>query len=163
MSKVNWIIIWKRFKTGDKEAFALIYNHYIDILFRYGYKLCHDEELVKDAIQEVFIDLYIVRDRNRTSPENLKFYLILALKRNLIKKLTRIRRFTTVRISESLKFEPQYSIESLWIEKEQESEVNRKIAAALEKLTSGEKEAVYLRFNESMYYNDISKVMGITI
>ena len=50
-------------------------------------KLSMNKELVKDAIQEVFLDLYLKREKNKTNPENLKYYLILSLKRNLIKKL----------------------------------------------------------------------------
>ena len=80
-------LIWESFLKGDKEAFAHLYNLHVEMLYRYGTKLCCDEGLVKDAIQEVFLDLYLKRGKNKTVPDNLHFYLLLALKRNLIKKL----------------------------------------------------------------------------
>jgi DNA-directed RNA polymerase specialized sigma24 family protein len=51
-------LIWESFKAGNKEAFAQLYNQYVQVLFRYGTKLCPFDDLVKDAIQEVFLDLY---------------------------------------------------------------------------------------------------------
>ncbi|MDP2061044.1 MAG: sigma factor [Flavobacteriaceae bacterium] len=86
-NKEYWRLIWLQFKDGDKEAFAIFYNLHIDRLYQYGLKVSNDEDTIKDAIQEVFLDLYLKRASNQTTPENLKFYLLLALKRNLIKKL----------------------------------------------------------------------------
>ena len=53
-------LLWKSFLAGDKEAFAHFYNLHVNALYRYGTKLCTDDDLVKDAIQEVFLDLRCV-------------------------------------------------------------------------------------------------------
>lgn len=154
---------WNRFRNGDKEAFALLYNQYIENLYQYASKVSQDEELVKDAIQEVFIDLYNSRERIRASAENLKYYLFLAVKRNLIKKLSRNRRFEVGRISDKLLFEPHYNIETRLIEQERQSELNLKIAGVLDQLSDKQKETIYLRFNESLEYAEIARIMGITV
>jgi RNA polymerase sigma factor (sigma-70 family) len=158
----NICIIWKSFQSGEKEAFACLYNMYVESLFRYGTKICKDESLVKDAIQDVFIDLYLKRKSNKTNPENLKYYLILALKRNLIKKIKRKSRLVE-ETTDELMFEPEYSIEKILIEKEEETELNRNVHKILKELPSKQKEALYLRFNESMPYSEIAKVMDISI
>lgn len=155
--------VWERFKSGDMEAFAFLYNRYVDVLFHYGCKLSKDEEMVKDAIQEVFIDLYNVRERNNTSPENLKYYLILALKRNLIKKLVRGRRFDIGKVKDKLVFEPLYNVESQLIELENHRELVERVSGLLNQLTHKQKEAIYLRFNESLDYAEVAEIMGITI
>jgi RNA polymerase sigma factor (sigma-70 family) len=158
-----WRLTWVQFKEGDMEAFAIFYNLHIDRLYQYGHKLCHDDDTIKDAIQEVFLDLYLKREKNNTTPENLKYYLILALKRNLIKKLKSRRRFNEGEISEGnlvgLEFSPEYQL----IEKEQDEEVRAQILNALNQLPGKQKEAVYLRFNETMDYPEIALVLGITI
>lgn len=156
-------IIWKSFQLGNKEAFASIYNQYLNSLYRYGTKLCADEEIVKDAIQDVFLDLYLKREKNKTNPENLKYYLILALKRNLIKKLKQIRNPGENNPTHELSFEPGYNIEQLLIENEEEREKSRHIEIMLNQLTLKQKEALYLRFNESMEYPEIAKVMQISV
>jgi RNA polymerase sigma factor (sigma-70 family) len=122
-------LIWKSFLAGDQEAFAHLYNQHVDSMYRYGTKICKDEDLVKDAIQEVFIDLYVKRHKNRTDPGHLKYYLILALKRNLIKKLKRNRRLVDETEGED-QFEPEYSIETILIESEMEEALNRRLAEA---------------------------------
>ena len=103
--------IWKSFQMGDKEAFAYLYNQYVNILYRYGTKLSQNNGLVEGAIHEVFLDLYLKRKANKTNPLNLKFYLILSLKRNLIKKLKRNRKLVDENSANILMFNPEYSIE----------------------------------------------------
>lgn len=159
--KIN-SVLWESFRSGDREAFACIYNLHVQALFKYGTKLCRDEELVKDAIQEVFLDLYLKRKKNHASPDNLRFYLILALKRNLIKKIKYRRKLTGEEACEMM-FEPVYSVEKTIIEHEEEDQINRQIIELLKNLPSGQKEALYLRFIESMEYSEIAQVLNITI
>jgi RNA polymerase sigma factor (sigma-70 family) len=155
-------IIWKSFLAGNKEAFAHLYNLHVEALYRYGTKLCTDDSLVKDAIQEVFLDLYLKRAKNKTNPENLRYYLILALKRNLIKKLKRNRRLVEEEACE-LNFEPEYSIEKAIIENEEEIELNRRVNEVLKNLPAKQKEALFLRYNESMEYDDIAGILNISV
>lgn len=155
--------IWKSFLAGDKEAFAGIYNMNLDILYRYGTKLCADEDMVKDAIQEVFLDLYLKRGKNKSNPEYLKYYLILALKRILMKKVKQNRKIVDDNRVDTLCFEPDYSIEQSIIDHEEAAEITRRVGAALTKLPSKQKEALYLRFNESMDYAEIAQILEISV
>jgi RNA polymerase sigma factor (sigma-70 family) len=155
-------IIWEKFLEGDKEAFAHLYNLHVEALYRYGTKLCPDDNLVKDAMQEVFLDLYIRREKNKTNPGNLRWYLILALKRNLIKKLKRNRRLVDEEKCE-LNFEPEYSIEKVIIENEEEAELDHRVNDVLKNLPAKQKEALYLRYNESMEYPEIAQLLNISV
>jgi RNA polymerase sigma factor (sigma-70 family) len=162
MAEYESSIVWKSFLTGSKEAFAHLYNLHVEALYRYGTKLCTDDSLVKDAIQEVFLDLYLKRAKNKTNPENLRYYLILALKRNLIKKLKSNRRLVEEEVCE-LDFEPEYSIEKAIIEHEEEAELNLKVKEVLKNLPAKQKEALYLRYNESMEYPEIAQLLNISV
>ncbi len=157
-----WQDVWIRFKSGDQEAFAILYNQYIDLLYHYGTKLCTDTDTVKDALQELFLDLFLQREKIKISPENLKYYLMLALKRNLIKKLKAGRKSSN-KLNESIGFEPEYSIEFSIIEQETEAEINHKVLNALKQLPSKQKEAIYLRFNESLEYPEIATILEISV
>ncbi len=164
MSKDHKIhIIWESFKLGNKEAFASIYNQHLNTLYRYGTKLCTDSEIVKDAIQEIFLDLYLKREKNKTNPDNLKYYLILSLKRNLIKKLKKSRKLGEIDPGYELSFEPGYNIEQIMIENEEETEKSRRIEFMLSQLTVKQKEALFLRYNESLEYPEIANVMNISV
>jgi DNA-directed RNA polymerase specialized sigma24 family protein len=67
-----WRLAWAQFKDGDKEAFAIFYNLHIDRLYQYGLKFSNDEDTIKDAIREVFLDLYLKRANNQNDPRKSK-------------------------------------------------------------------------------------------
>ena len=162
-NKEYWQLTWLRFKEGDKEAFAIFYNLHIDRLYQYGHKFSNDDDTIKDAIQEVFLEFYMKRASHQTAPENLKFYLLLVLKRNLIKKLKTKKRFERWEKSDGkfpdLEFSPEYQM----IEMEKDEETRYIVVEALKLLSDKQKEVVYLRFNESMDYPEIANLLGINI
>jgi RNA polymerase sigma factor (sigma-70 family) len=162
VNKDYWLNVWSRYRTGDQEAFAILYNLHVDPLYHYGTKLCKDEAAVKDALQELFLELFLKREKISVAPENLKFYLLLALKRTLVKKLIADRKISHD-FNESLDFEPQYSIEFQIIEGEKEDEINKKVSGALKQLPAKQKEALYLRYNEALEYNEIAGILEITV
>jgi RNA polymerase sigma-70 factor (ECF subfamily) len=45
--------LWNDFRSGSKEAFEYLYRNYVGILYNYGFKICQDKMLTKDAIKEV--------------------------------------------------------------------------------------------------------------
>lgn len=160
--KEYWQIVWSRFKQGDQEAFAILYNLHIDQLYHYGTKLCKDTDAVKDSLQELFLELFLNREKIKTTPENLRYYLLLALKRSLIRKL-KSGRLDRNHTGDLLEFEPVYNIESRIIEQEHEKEIQNTLLNALKSLPSKQKEAIYLRFNESLEYNEIASILEITV
>jgi RNA polymerase sigma factor (sigma-70 family) len=154
--------VWTRFLTGDQEAFAVLYNLHIDHLYHYGSKLCNDDEAVKDSLQELFLELFMKRERIKVNPENLKYYLLLALKRALVKKILSKRK-NNRDLDQTIDFEPEYSIEFQIMERERDAEINIKVSNALNQLPSKQKEAIYLRFNAGLEYPEIAEILEITV
>jgi RNA polymerase sigma factor (sigma-70 family) len=62
-----------------------------------------------------------------------------------------------------LNFEPEYSIEKAIIENEEEIELNRRVNEVLKNLPAKQKEALFLRYNESMEYDDIAGILNISV
>ncbi len=83
--KEYWQFIWDKFRNGDTQAFETIYTEFIDVLFAYGSKITNNKDLLEDAIQDVFINIYTYGKKLR-KPELLEFYLFKTLKRILIRK-----------------------------------------------------------------------------
>ena len=67
-------VVFQRFVDGDDAAFTFIYNKYVDLLLQYGRSLGFEKEVLKDAIQDVFVKLYLNR-RSLSEVRNLKYYL----------------------------------------------------------------------------------------
>lgn len=142
---------------GYYLSFEKVYRTHITSLIQYGLKFTKDTELVKDSVHELFVDIY--RYRNSLGEiYKLKPYLMKALRLKLRKSLMATRKNISLRIEE-FAFSPEYSIEQA-IEKEETEQLKRKILLnLLNKLSSRQKEALYLRFEEEMDYDEISKVM----
>ena len=75
--------LWHAFLSSDKNAFAYLFEKYADAMYAYGRKMTPDAELVKDAIQDVFVKLYNNR-QNLRETVSVKGYLFIALKRTLL-------------------------------------------------------------------------------
>jgi len=73
---------WNLLRAGDRKSFAHIYSFYADDLFTYGSYFSQDRDLVKDAIQELFIDIWRMRE-NLSATTSVKFYLFRSLRRKL--------------------------------------------------------------------------------
>lgn len=150
--------IFRDFKAGYHSAFTLIYNQHIDMLFAYGTKMCKDDNLVKDCIQEVFIKLF-ERIEKIQNPDSIKFYLLKSLKNNLIDSFSLKKKIFNA--SEKIEFIIEYSAEKYWIDNEINDLQRNLIKEALNALTNKQKEIIYLRYNQGLSFSQISEILDI--
>jgi RNA polymerase sigma factor (sigma-70 family) len=158
--------LWQSFLKGDDRSFAIIYQQYAESLLSYGYKFNLDKEIVHDALQEVFIDLYLKRGKLHIGIDNLKGYLFTALKNNLLKKIIKKKRIgfdDLDTVQPELHFDIEYSFHDQLIELEISGETKRKLYTAIETLSSKQKEIIFLKFEEELDYPEIAKMLNITI
>ena len=153
--------LWNDFRSGSKEAFEYLYRNYVDILYNYGFKICQDKMLTKDAIQEVFLSLLTKYDKvNLTNA--IKLYLFKSLRIEIFKKLKAEQRFTDILLVDA-NFSMEYSAEEKIIEDEITMIRIRELAQVIELLPRRQKECIYLRFYEGMTYQEISDIMDIEV
>ncbi len=152
--------VWAKFVNGDRGAFTSIYDLNVDALFSYGMKLYANQNVVKDCIQDVFLDIYEHRKQIST-PRNIKFYLFKALKRNMFRQLKKERKKSSLPKMENLSFVTEYSIETKTINREVENSQKELVAKILKELTPKQQEIVYLRFVKGFNYTEISEIIDI--
>lgn len=153
--------LWNDFRSGNKEAFEYMYRAYVSILYNYGFKICQDKMLTKDAIQEVFLSLLTKYDKvNATNA--IKLYLFKSLRVEIFKKLKAEQRFTDILLVDA-DFSMEYSAEDKMIEDEITMIRIRELAQVIEVLPRRQKEGIYLRFYEGMTYQEISDIMNIEV
>jgi len=154
--------IWDKFLEGNTSAFEVLYERNISLLANYGKRLSRDQEMVKDAIQDVFVDLW----RNRSNlgrTDSIKNYLLKALRRNLVKKLVAAKNtYAKNHSAESLLdvFESSHDFTLMTLEFE--SEKVRQVNELLAGLPARQKEAIYLRFYNGLNFKEIAGIMGIS-
>lgn len=158
--ETNLVKIWDNFREGNDEAFSLLFETYIDPLHRYGLKFVSDEDIVKDCIQDLFIKLYNNRE-SLSSTTNPKFYLLLSLKNMILDTLSKNKRITYVSPGDLPFIASQYYKVDETNDEDDQEEIRLKFEQVLSMLNPRQKEAIYLRFQLDLSYEEISDLLGI--
>ncbi|HLK27672.1 MAG TPA: sigma-70 family RNA polymerase sigma factor [Puia sp.] len=156
----NDCLLWLQLKQGNKNAFAQIYKAHIASLISYGAKLCADKEILKDNIQDLFIELWDSRE-NLAQPESVKFYLFKALRYKLIRaeKLSQLNTHSSLSSDESDYNRFELSAETELINKEIIDSRASSLRKAITTLTKRQQEAVQLRFYQGFSNDQIAELM----
>ncbi len=154
-------IIWDNFRKGSKEALETIYEDNYASLYHYGIKFSQDKDLIKDLIQELFIEL-IDSGSRLSKTDNIRFYLIKALRNKLIRQLSENSKFSN-KLEESAIFNLIDSIESQLIKIEVEEQLKKQIITAIKKLSVKQQEIIYLRFYKDLSYHEIADLFNVEI
>ena len=160
----NFETLWLQLKNGNRDAFATIYESHIQALIAYGTKLCPDQDLLKDSIQDLFIEIWKSR-ANLCEPSCVRFYLLKALRYKLIH--VEKERHSLVRHNENLiqsqDFYPltEDSIQTTIIDKEINDSRANMLRKAISSLSKRQEEAIQLRFYQGLTNNQIAELMGM--
>lgn len=153
--------LWNEYRSGNADAFgALIRLHYSD-LFHYGTRFTRDTDLVKDCLQDLFLEIWINRE---TISETcfVKYYLLKALRRKLTRRIGRSRYTGSW---EELHFESLFpathSVETGMIREEGLAELSRRMKSVLTGLTKRQQEVVYLRYYLDADIDEIAEIMSV--
>ncbi len=154
--------LWDAFRSGSRDAFAQIYDLYATDLYRYGYNLVRNRQVVEDCLHELFLHIYENRTRLGAT-DNIRFYLYRALRRRLLSMVTQLNRLD----SETYLFDKAEfliaSYEHSLIEEQSTEERKQLMLSELEKLTKRQKEILYLVYMKGLTYQQVSEVMDIAM
>lgn len=151
---------WKAFIHGDEDAFAQIHKMLFAVLYNYALKMQFgDEALSDDSVQELFIKLWMKRDK-LPEVKSVKAYLMTSLRRHILNKI-RNRHLAELKVSVSLQPDIEFSQDEIVMKKEQDSILQKKILELLNTLPKRQKEVIYLHYFAGMDHNQIAAVMGI--
>ena len=135
--------LWSRLREGDREAFSEIYRRFFPLLFRYCIRFTADRDLVKDVLQDFFTQLYLKREA-LIIPDKLKSYLLVAARRELVRRLGKEnRRAGEALQEEGYDFSLELSAEHLLINRQHEEKTARQLQRSMYLLTDRQKEAIY--------------------
>lgn len=152
-------MLWEQLKSGQRKALESIYNINYDSLVYYGKGLCPDIELVEDAIHDVFVKIWTRRE-NLSQTDNVKAYLLVSVRHKILKLLKKNSKIEPNVEDKSFSTE-EASVEDHIIEEEFRIEMSGKLKNAFNVLSQRQRQAIYLRYQESMEYEDICRLMEI--
>jgi len=144
-------------KSGSQEAFEHLYDKYFPLLFRYGLQFSTERALVKDCLQDFFVDLY-VRRASLSNVQQVKNYLYVSFRHRIIRKLSSSQLLLEP-LTNAYHFEVVFSHEHAIIQDQLDSQKQAKLLTAFQKLSPRQKEAIFLRFYENMSYEQIAEIL----
>lgn len=154
--------IWNAFDKGDEMAFNYLYRTYVQQLYLFGIQYSRDSNLVKDSIQNLFI--YLRKKRGSLSEvTNIKGYLFKSLQREVIKNIkanTSLEGFEENFLESH--FQIEVSPEVSFIKSELEDARRRQVQLGLNQLTTKQRKAILLFYEEELSYKEIAEIMNFS-
>jgi RNA polymerase sigma factor (sigma-70 family) len=150
--------------TLNKEytnELASIYYTQFDALYSYGKRFTSDNFLIEDAIQNVFVNLML--DDKYKKIDNIRNYVLVSFRNELIRLINKSRKHDLLDQVNEFEFTSEYS-ENENFENE-ELKILRSIISnyLLKSTTSRQQEIIYLKYDLGLTYEEISKILKITI
>lgn len=157
---MNTDLMWQKFiNERDDTSFSLVYNTYVEALYAYGIHLGFRDELCKDAIQDVFYNIYVKKSELK-KVKNPTAYLFKSYKYRLIdlaRKEAKIENIDSFDDSFTLDITVLENI----IDAEESILLKNKVEKLLECLSGQQREAVYMKYMLGLGYDEISEILQI--
>lgn len=151
---------WSNFKGGDFASLGILFEIHYQELFYYGIKIVAMPELVKDTIQDLFTDVW-ERRAKMTAVENFKAYLIISLRRELVRRISKTRKQALADPLILLQF--SFSAEDFLILDEENRTNSGILTKSMGGLTERQREVILLRFFHGFDFPEISKVLEMNV
>lgn len=150
-------MLWSAFRSGDEQAFITIFDRFSPAMFNYGCKITPEREVVKDAVQELFIDIWQNRKRLGDT-DSIKFYLFKSLRRKLLRIKAKQRNAPTGSYCAD---DTAPSHELVLIDEQKLLEKTQTVMRMLNQLSKRQQEVLFLRYFEELNCDQIAAVMSI--
>ncbi|AOM78067.1 RNA polymerase sigma factor [Pedobacter steynii] len=154
---------WEQMRLGDKQALFELYNQEYFHLIRFGLKINADDELIKDCVNQLFLNIWDKRERLHTV-ENVRAYLMTSLRHCILDQLLYANK-TNAALSKMVaeKEWSELSYEEVLIRIQQDDHLKEKLKIAIRQLTPRQMELIQLKFFEGLSYEHIAEKTNQTV
>lgn len=149
---------WTAIIEGDRNALGALFDAYARQLLVYGYRVCNSKTMAKDAIQDVFVDIWLYR-ANLAPRVQVKFYLLRSLRRVLLKQMAAARPIAPGEWETIIDAQP--SPETDWVVSETESQRSRRLSQSLSVLSDREREIISLKYFSDLKIREIAAMLEL--
>ncbi len=153
--------LWRGLREGDDSALTAIFDRYHATLYNYGGKLSPDPDLVKDAVQEVFIDVWRTRATLVQDIISIKFYLYRSLRRRLQRIQGKYQLGDDIQEFDDESGLTTLAEETVQIEQESRDLLSRRLQELLTQLPKRQIEALTLYYYDDFSVREIAQIMDV--
>lgn len=160
--EIDDLALWDLLIKGDQKALEILYQKYYSLLLNYGLKCNPNKELIKDCIQDLFVNLF-QNNSIKTTNITVRSYLLKALRNNLIYKLSSQKEEYS--LDDSVFYIPENEdlFEQLFPKNDQDVLLARRLMDAMSQLTPNQKSVLYLRYVKELSYKEIADIMDMNV
>jgi RNA polymerase sigma factor (sigma-70 family) len=153
--------LWTAFVNNRSEQdFYALYRQFFPYLLSIGLKITADRDLVKDVLNQQFLQLWQQRDALEDIAYPLT-YVTTAFKRKLLKEggtLSTVLELT----DEHLQLYTEQSPEQVSLHREEDILLQQRITNAIQRLSERKQELIRMKYFEGMSYADIAAKTGLS-
>ena len=157
MKETTEVTLWQQIRAGNNKAYEQLFLRYADFMLAYGLKFTTNRELVKDAIQNVFMRI-ISGHEHIGDTDNVKAYLMASLRREVT---VSIRHQNMLSLDNE---EPRFNMLPMVAEVDsiEDSEEKKQLIFLLNKaITLRQQEAIYLRYIQELPMKEVSTMLDM--
>ena len=152
--------LWKDMISGNKKSFEDLYNQYFQALINYGFRITKNENLIEDAVQELFISIWNNRT-NLSEVNEVKFYLFRSLKNRILRQLEKDIFDKSEDVDVYLDLLISISEEQKKINSEQLNTNLDTLQRAIAHLPIRQQEVINLKYYHDFTLDEIAKLMNV--
>jgi len=152
--------LWVELKAGNEKAFSILFKKYYNCLVQYANTLSPFSEKNQDCVQDVFTDVWIYRN-SLSETVVVKAYLLSSVRKRIVRLQQRDKVFNRSKSVDDSVFLLDFSIEQQLISDELTADRVMKLNKVLNKLPSRQKEALYLRYHDSLNVDEIAVILNV--
>jgi RNA polymerase sigma-70 factor (ECF subfamily) len=156
-------IHWENIRQSNMDALLALHGNTYFHLIRFGLKQFADDELIKDCVNQLFLQLWDKRAKLQPVLQ-VRSYLFTALRHMILDELSyqdkmdnAISRMTGETASAEL------SYEEIIINVQHDEEIKQKLREAMRQLTPRQKELIQLKFFDGLSYEQIAEQTSQTV
>ena len=152
--------LWKDMISGNKKSFEDLYKQYFQALINYGFRITKNENLIEDAVQELFISIWNNRT-NLSEVNEVKFYLFRSLKNRILRQLEKDIFDKSEDVDVYLDLLISISEEQKKINSEQLNTNLDTLQRAIAHLPLRQQEVINLKYYHDFTLDEIAKLMNV--
>ncbi|MDH7464142.1 RNA polymerase sigma-70 factor [Chitinophagaceae bacterium 26-R-25] len=154
----NEVKLLSRIADSDHAAFREVFDHYRNKIFSIAYKMLKDEALAQDAVQDIFVKLWLHKEKLQ-GINNFNAYINTLTRNHLFNQLKRIAH--AEKIVNRSENKHHVSCDSV-TENIEYKEFSFQLAKCVNKLPPQQKKVYQLGKEEGMKYEEIAEQLHIS-
>lgn len=154
-------LLWEEVRHDKQEALVALYEKMYLSLVNYGIRSCGDAELTKDAINDVFLEIWDKRQQLHTV-RNVKSYLFTYLRRKIFAGIRKTQQTGQAADAFATAAPFEQSYEACIVAVQTTEELRQKVRRAIAQLTPRQQQLVELRYFDGLPMEEVARRTGIT-